>query len=120
MQRQSAQKECTRRLEQVSPTIVDTFLHCLRLNAYLIINRSSISTLLVRVRAPSGPDGEVLATVAAEVLSYISKHRPVMYKTHVAELSKSLGDGSSDELVTVALNALSRLAKVDRTFKPDK
>ena len=114
------QKDCTRRLEQVSTTIVETFQHLLRQHAYLLLNRSSVSTLLLRVRSPNGPDGEVLSKLAQSVLGYISKHRPALYKSHVAELTKNLADGSAPELVTVALHAISRLAKTDRTFKPDK
>ncbi|KAK4699468.1 sister chromatid cohesion protein PDS5, partial [Phenoliferia sp. Uapishka_3] len=114
-------KDCTRRLEQISSTIVETFNHCLRRNAYLINNRSSISTLLARVKSPpSGPDGAAISAVAAMILSFVSKRRPALYKTHVAELTKSLGDGSPEQLVSVALHALSRLAKTDRSALPDK
>ncbi|KAL8280687.1 hypothetical protein RQP46_007010 [Phenoliferia psychrophenolica] len=109
-------KDCTRRLEQVSSGIVDTFQHCLRQYAFLLVNRSSISPLLLRVRSPTGPDGPALASLASEVLGHISKHRPALYKSHAAELTKSLVDGTAD----VALHALARLAKADRTFSLDK
>lgn len=114
------QKDCTKRLEAISSSVAKTVLQCLRHYAYLIINRSSISTLILRVRLPSAPDGEAIAEAAVKVLRYVSKQRPALYKSHVAELVKSLGDGSSEQLVSVTLHALSRLAKVDRTFQPDK
>ncbi|KAM0752186.1 ARM repeat-containing protein [Meredithblackwellia eburnea MCA 4105] len=118
-------KDCQRRLEQVSPTIVETFSHLIRQHAFLIINRSSISTLLQRLRSPpsGATDGDKkVIDVAARTLRYIAKHRPVLFTTHVAELGKNLGDAaaSSGRLVTVALHALSRLAKADGNTKPDK
>jgi sister-chromatid-cohesion protein PDS5 len=115
-----SQRECLRRLEQISSTIVDTFVAFIRNSCFLLVNRSSIPSLLKRVQSRSGADSEAQSRAAVRVLEYVSKTRPELYRTHVAELSKTLGEGSSEGAVTVALHAISRLVKNDGTTVLDK
>lgn len=112
-----------RRLEQVSSTIIDTFTNFIRSSSFLLLNRSSIPTLLKRLQSPSGPDGQLFADRAAAVLEFISKKRPELYQTHVAELTKVLSAAKGDKqekVVEVALHAVSKLMKGDKTIIPDK
>ncbi|KAI5477658.1 hypothetical protein MNV49_006044 [Pseudohyphozyma bogoriensis] len=115
----SQQKDFLRRIEQISSTIVETFTYFLHAIAFLIVNRSSISPLLKRLQTRSGPEWEGFVENASYVLEFMSKHKPIMYKSHVAELTKALGDGKETQVVEIALHALSRLNKVD-SLVPDK
>lgn len=113
-----------RRIEQISSTIVETFTFFIRSSAYLLVGRSSIPTLLKRVqngRAGTGNDADIAATSATRVLEYISKHRPQLYKAHVAELTKALtGDGKQDRVIETALHAASKLHKDDSMIVVEK
>jgi sister-chromatid-cohesion protein PDS5 len=53
-------------------------------------------------------DIEKYDRVAKHVLTYISKHCPILYKPHVAELVKSLSE-KNPHSVEVALQALAAL-----------
>lgn len=116
------QKETLRRVEQISSTILETFIFFLRNSVFLLINRSSIPGLLKRVQGGrSGADAESQAQKATIVLDYISKHQPALYKSHVAELTKALqGEGKEESVVETALHAASKLCKGDRTTSVDK
>ena len=86
------------------------------------MTRSSVPTLLKRVQNGRGSgDADITAASAARVLEYISKHRPQLYKTHVAELTKALtGEGKEDRVIDTALHAASKLHKDDRTIAVEK
>lgn len=101
--------------------MVDTFTAFVRHCSFLLVNRSSISPLLkrVQIRAGAGTEGEAYANAAVKVLEHVVKHKPTMFKSHQAELTKVLAD-SPEALVTVALHALSRVAKSDKTTSIDK
>ncbi|SGY76821.1 BQ5605_C005g03519 [Microbotryum silenes-dioicae] len=116
------QREYARRIEQINSSIVETFNWFIQSSAYLLINRSSIPTLLKRLRTRTGPDGQTTSNNAALVLEYISANRPVLYKAHVAELTKALfGETAKDDkLVEIALHALSRISKTERSVSIDK
>jgi sister chromatid cohesion protein PDS5 len=69
----------------------------------------------------SGADAESQAKKATIVLSYVSKHQPVLYKSHVAELTKALqGEGQEESVVETALHAASKLCKGDSSTSVDK
>lgn len=86
------------------------------------MTRSSIATLLKRVQSGrSGSDADIAATSATRVLEYISKHKPQLYKAHVAELTKALtGEGKEDRVIQTALHAASKLHKDDPTVVVEK
>lgn len=102
----------------ISTTLVDTFNFFIRSSAFLLVNRSSVPTLLKRMQ--SRADGDATVAAAAAVLQHIAKHQPIMFKSHAAELTKALGESASERLAEVALHALSRLVMADDTVKPDK
>lgn len=114
------QKECLRRIEQISSSIVNTFTTFIRRSSYLLVNRSSISPLLKRLATRNGPDGETFARLSEHLFRHISKLRPSLYKSHVAELTKALADGGEVTMVTATLHALSRLSKSDPTIRLEK
>ncbi|KPV72536.1 uncharacterized protein RHOBADRAFT_29677, partial [Rhodotorula graminis WP1] len=99
-----------------------TFEAFIRLASYPLVNRSSIPQLLRRLTGTTGDDAPQFAASAARVLEHVSKSRPVLFKSHVAELVKLLADQSpSDEPVeggTVAslvLHALACLKRADES-----
>ena len=55
---------------------------------------------------------------AALVLTCISKYCPVMFRSHVPELVKSIMDDKHIRLVEVSLHALSALLKRDPSLTP--
>ena len=110
-------QEVKKRTAKVGATLVESLMVVVREHAFVLLNKSSIPPLLKRAQA--GWD-DVMGRCALEVINYIAKKKPAMFRSHVAELTKSLADTNSPDLVAAALHALSRLAKADEQFNPDK
>ncbi|KAK4052801.1 Sister chromatid cohesion protein pds5 [Microbotryomycetes sp. JL201] len=111
--------QITRRVAAISPNLVETMKFVVRKSAYLFVNRSSIPMLLKRLHTKSGANVEAAAICAAQVLEWISTHKPVMYKMHVAELTVAIS-ATNERMAKVALRALSKLIRADPTVKIDK
>ncbi|GAA5962654.1 hypothetical protein JCM21900_006757 [Sporobolomyces salmonicolor] len=117
------ERDIMRRLEKMpsGSSVMSTFASFIRLSCYTLINRSSIPSLLKRLQgaspssSSSPAEAELFAQSAQRTLEHISKLRPVLYKAHVAELTKMLsGDPNvGDESATVALHALAKLKQVE-------
>lgn len=105
------QKETLKRVEQMSPAIVDTLTYFIRGSSPLYLNRSSISPLLKKSSTSAN---------ARLVLRHIAKTKPILFKTHLGELGKAVRESKEDEGVEVALHAVSRLMKVDESVGIDK
>ncbi|GAA5863133.1 hypothetical protein JCM3774_001432 [Rhodotorula dairenensis] len=88
----------------------NTFACFIRLACYVFINRSSVPQLLKRVTMASRDDKpDALGQSAHRVLEYITKHRPVLYRAHVAELGKMLVDASlGHEVHLLVIHALTK------------
>jgi hypothetical protein len=105
----------------------------LRRASFPLINRSSISTLLKRLRPPptAGTATEASKAAAADartILVRISKICPLMYKSHTAELGKaildeSLADGEGVReawgagMGAVPLQAFAHVQKADQSVQ---
>lgn len=85
--------------------------------SYPLLNKSFIPTLLKRAAIS---DGSNFAAISVKILNVISKSHPAFYQSHTAELTKLLGVSGDERLTTVALHALSKLAKSDPSVAPDK
>lgn len=110
-------QEIKKRTAKLGATLVETVMLVVRDHAYLLLNKSSIPPLLKRAQA--GRDDPAAAS-ALEVLDALARKKAVMFRSHVAELTKSLADSNAPDVTTAALHALSKLAKVDSEFHPDK
>jgi sister-chromatid-cohesion protein PDS5 len=118
-------REFLRRIEQSSAGILPTFAVFLRRASFRLINQSSVPSLLRYLqRGDSTGDGygtsqaQLLANNAHAILTSISKHCPVIYKAHLGELTKAIADERNPRLVGVCLQALSALARWDKSFVP--
>ncbi|GAA5964059.1 hypothetical protein JCM3765_000885 [Sporobolomyces pararoseus] len=117
------EKDLMRRLQKMSDSVVSTFSSFIRLCCYTILNRSSIPQLLKRL-APNSTTGEAedLSASARRTLQFVSKTRPILYKSHVAELTKLVmsndkdAEETSDVAIGIALHALGKLKLVDSSF----
>ena len=97
----------------------------LRRASLRLINQSSIPTLIKNVRngdfseqSQSQSSADMSAKNAALILTCISKYCPVMFRSHVPELVKSIVDDKHTRLVEVSLHALSALLKRDPSLTP--
>ena len=105
-----ASNEFLRRVEQSLESTLSTMTIFLRRATLRIVNQSSIPTLIKRIQksAPSSKH-------AQQLLTFISKHRPILYKPHVSELTKAIADEKNVILVEVGTHALATLAKADES-----
>jgi sister-chromatid-cohesion protein PDS5 len=119
------QAEFTRRVEQASSTISSTMTVLLRRASLRLVNQSSIPTLIKHLR--NGDPGEqsqsqnpaiMSAKNASTILTCISKYCPTMFRPHIPELMKSIADEKHNQLVEVALHALSALLQRDPSLTP--
>ncbi|EDR01919.1 uncharacterized protein LACBIDRAFT_254367 [Laccaria bicolor S238N-H82] len=110
-----ATSEFTRRLDQLSTTILPTMTVLLYRASYRVLNQSSIPTLLKRVQK-----GHIrqAALHAKTLLTFVSKHSPSLYRSHISELTKAIADEKHETLVGVALQALAGVVKWDQTLAP--
>lgn len=82
-----------------------------------IINQSSISSLLKRLQKPSSSANASLTTQhVRQLLTYISKHCPALYKAHVSELTKAIADEKNPVLVEVGMQALAAVVRTDESL----
>lgn len=82
-----------------------------------IINQSSISSLLKRLQKPSSSANASLTTQRVrQLLTYISKHCPALYKAHVSELTKAIADEKNPVLVEVGMQALAAVVRTDESL----
>jgi sister-chromatid-cohesion protein PDS5 len=100
-------------METLSASIAPTMSILLRQASLRILNTSSIPTLLKRVQKTSRASDNAL-----KLLTFVSKHLPALYKTHVGELVKGVADEKSTRLVEVSLQALAAVARWDETMAP--
>lgn len=101
-----ASSEFLRRVEQSSESTLSTMTIFLRRAMLRIVNQSSIPTLIKRVQK-SIPSSKH----AQQLLTFISKHSPILYKSHVSELTKAITDERNVILMEVGMHALAALAK---------
>ncbi|KAI0747029.1 armadillo-type protein [Daedaleopsis nitida] len=141
-----AKSEFIRRVEQASPSIVGTMSVFLRRSSLHIVNQSSIPTLIKRVQKGSDPlssvafsqtqpsanqsfsvfasgnepEGRTQQTAHAAQLwmTYMSKHCPALYQSHIGEFSKAIADERNARLVEVCLHALAAAAMADAKVAP--
>lgn len=97
------------KFKSTGESVANTFSCFIRLACYVFINRSSIPQLLKRITISSRDEMDPLGQSAYRVLHYISKHRPVLYRAHIAELTKMLLDTSlSSEVHLLVIHALTK------------
>jgi hypothetical protein len=93
----------------------------LRRSSLLILNQSSIPTLIRHVQKGgdnASSQAQSTAHNAQVLLTYISKHCPAMYKSHISELTKGIADERRPTLVEVSLQALSAVVRWDDKLVP--
>lgn len=105
-----ASNEFLRRVEQSPESTLSTMTIFLRRATLRIVNQSSVPTLIKRIQksAPSSKH-------AQQLLTFISKHCPMLFKPHVSELTKAIADEKSVVLVEVGMHALATVAKADES-----
>lgn len=93
----------------------------LRRASYLIVNQSSIPTLLKRVSKAYGnthSHAQLAANHAHSLLTYISKHSPALYKSHISELTKAIADDDNPRVAEIGLQALAGVVRWDDKLAP--
>ena len=105
-----ASNEFLRRVEQSLESTLTTMTILVRRAMLRIVNQSSIPTLIKRIQksAPS-------AKHAQQLMTFVSKHCPILYKPHVSELTKAIADEKNVMLVEVGMHALAAVAKADES-----
>ncbi|TGJ82296.1 hypothetical protein E0Z10_g6468 [Xylaria hypoxylon] len=95
-------KELVKRIQgSPKPHILDTLLPLLYRSAYILFNKSHLSTFM----DCSKSDKDGLGAAAQEITTEISQHNPDLFKTHVGQICKDLVDGApkSDETNDAAM-----------------
>lgn len=86
------------------------------------MNQSCIPTLIKRLERAGGKragnQAEKIAENARLLMTKISKHRPSLYKMHIAQLSKAIADDKDARLLETALQALASVLKWDPNLAP--
>lgn len=105
-----ASNEFLRRIEQSLESTLSTMIIFLRRATLRVVNQSSISTLIKKVQksAPSSKH-------AQQLLTFVSKHCPILYKPHVSELTKAISEEKNVILVEVGMHALAAVMKADES-----
>lgn len=103
--------EFLKKLEEWNPALVDTLTAMLYQGSMWIVNRTSIPHLLQRLTGSNQGQGP---TTAQNILSFIAKHCPGLYSTHVAALQIAVVSKHVSHS-EVAMQALASLAK----FQPE-
>lgn len=86
-----------------------------------IFNQSSIPTFIKAIHKDNGKASMQTQTAAKHsqtLMAFISKHFPVLYKSHVTELSKAIANEKSETLVETCLQALAAIARCDDKLAP--
>ncbi|KAI1173952.1 armadillo-type protein [Nemania sp. FL0916] len=115
-------KELVKRVQgSPKPHILDTLLPLLYRSAYILFNKSHLSTFM----DCSKSDKDGLGAAAQEITTEISQHNPDLFKTHVGQLCKDLVDGApkadqtNDTTMVEALKACSSYSKKYPTELPN-
>ncbi|KIJ63153.1 hypothetical protein HYDPIDRAFT_113739 [Hydnomerulius pinastri MD-312] len=106
-----ASGEFLRRVEQSLESTLPTMTILLRRSTLRIINQSSISTLLKRVQKQSPSSKH-----AQQLLTFVSKHYPALYKPHVSELTKAIADEKNTILAEIGMQALAAVVRADESL----
>lgn len=86
-----AVKEFVKRIQgSPKPHMLETLLPLIYRSAYIMLNRSHLSTYM----DCSKSDRDGLGAAAQEITNEISQHNPDLFKTHVGQLCKDLVDGA--------------------------
>ncbi|KAI1110730.1 armadillo-type protein [Nemania sp. NC0429] len=84
-------KELVKRVQGCpKPHILDTLLPLLYRSAYILFNKSHLSSFMDCVKS----DKDGLGAAAQEITTEISQHNPDLFKTHVEQICKDLVDGA--------------------------
>ncbi|RDB27480.1 Sister chromatid cohesion protein pds5 [Hypsizygus marmoreus] len=116
-----ATNEFQRRMEPQSTSQAATLALFLRRSSFRILNQSSIPTLIKRVQKGHGNAASPSHTAAAHaqvLLTYVSKHSPALYQSHISELTKAIADEKSATLVETCLHALAGVVQWDNKLVP--
>ncbi|KAI0118679.1 armadillo-type protein [Nemania sp. FL0031] len=115
-------KELVKRVQgSPKPHILDSLLPLLYRSAYILFNKSHLSTFMDCARS----DKDGLGAAAQEITTEISQHNPDLFKTHVGQICKDLVDGApksdkTNDIVTVEkLKACSSYSKKYPTELPN-
>ncbi|GHJ87283.1 hypothetical protein NliqN6_3685 [Naganishia liquefaciens] len=109
-----AKIELLKRITQQQPAILDTFTAVCRRASLWIVNRSSIHTLL-QATAESGKT----SAKAAQLLRFVSKHRPGIFKYHIAELQKTISDKRTPISLEAGIRCLAQASFGNASLKLD-
>ncbi|KAI1376681.1 armadillo-type protein [Hypoxylon crocopeplum] len=86
-----AVKELVKRIQSSpKPHMLDTLLSLLYRSAYIMLNKSHLSTYMDCSKSDRGG----LGASAQEITTEISQHNPDLFKTHVGQLCKDLADSA--------------------------
>ncbi|KAJ6484326.1 armadillo-type protein [Mycena vitilis] len=110
-----ATNEFTKRMDTLSSSIAPTMNIILRQASLRVLNQSSIPTLLRRLQKSSH---QTTSENAMRLLTWVSKHSPALYKSHIAELVKGVADEKHPRLVEVSLQALAAVSRWDEKVVP--
>ncbi|KAG6864378.1 hypothetical protein C0991_010047 [Blastosporella zonata] len=119
-----ATAEFQRRIEQQAPNHAATLSTLLRRSSFRILNQSSIPTLIKRLQKSSSSSSTAAASSSFDssinyntdgthanhprtLLTFVSKHSPALYKSHIGELTKAIADEKNVGLVETCLRALA-------------
>ncbi|KAI0805260.1 armadillo-type protein [Xylaria sp. FL0064] len=115
-------KELVKRVQgSPKPHILDTLLPLLYRSAYILFNKSHLSTFM----DCSKSDKDGLGAAAQEITTEISQHNPDLFKTHVGQLCKDLVEGApkpdetNDAAMVETLKACSSYSKKYPTELPN-
>ncbi|KAI0875113.1 armadillo-type protein [Hypoxylon argillaceum] len=115
-------KELVKRVQgSPKPHILDTLLPLLYRSAYILFNKSHLSTFM----DCSKSDKDGLGAAAQEITTEISQHIPDLFKSHVVQICKDLVDGApkadepNDVTMVEKLKACSSYSKKYPTELPD-
>ncbi|KAI1637170.1 armadillo-type protein [Biscogniauxia mediterranea] len=117
-----AVKEFVKRVQgSTKPHMLDTLLPLLYRSAYIMFNKSHLSTFI----DCSKSDKDGLGAAAQEITTEISQHNPDLFKTHVGQLCKDLVDGApgpdkpNDAAMVETLKACSSYSRKYPTELPE-
>ncbi|KAJ7039761.1 armadillo-type protein [Mycena alexandri] len=114
-----ATNEFAKRMDTVSSSIAPTMNGIVRQASLRILNQSSIPTLIKRLQKSLKNDNEVASENALKLLTFVSKHIPALYKSHIGELVKGVADEKLPRLVEMSLQALAAIVRWDEKVAPN-
>ncbi|KIK28244.1 hypothetical protein PISMIDRAFT_673926 [Pisolithus microcarpus 441] len=112
-----ASNEFLRRVEQSHESILSTMTIFLRRCTLRILNQSSISPLLKRLqKSPTSSIASPTIKHVHQLLTFVSKHSPALYKAHIGELTKAIADEKNTVLVELGMQALAAVVRTDESL----